>query len=98
MAKRILIRPVITEKSEKQSEGQHKYTFIVDRKANKIEIKKAVEEMYNVNVNSVNTLILPGKSKTRNTRSGAVRGRISPFKKAVVTLPDGEEINFYGEA
>ena len=66
-------------------------------KANKVEIRKAVEDMYGVAVTSVNTAVMPGKSKNRTTKSGILRGRISAYKKAVVTLADGEEIDFFGD-
>ena len=95
MAKPILIKPLITEKAETLSEGLNKYSFVVDRKANKVEIRKAVEEMYGVAVTSVNTAVMPGKAKNRTTKSGILRGRISAYKKAVVTLADGEEIDFF---
>lgn len=97
MSKTILIKPIITEKAEKISEGRNGYSFVVDRKANKIEIKKAVESMYNVAVESVNTLVMPAKSKTRSSRSGVVEGRKSAFKKAIVKLGEGEEIDFFGD-
>ena len=97
MAKPILIKPLITEKAEVLSEGLNKYSFVVDRKANKVEIRKAVEEMYGVAVASVNTAVMPGKAKNRTTKSGILRGRISAYKKAVVTLADGEEIDFFGD-
>ncbi len=70
---------------------------MVDKRANKIEIKKAVEDFYNVKVQSVNTHILPAKAKRRNTRSGVLLGRVSGYKKAIVTLAPGEEIDFYGD-
>ena len=97
MAKTILIKPIITEKAEQLSESLNQYSFVVNKKANKIEIKKAVEEMYSVSVERVNTIIMPGKAKNRSTRSGILRGQVSPFKKAVVTLSDGEEIDFFGD-
>ncbi|MEL6654875.1 MAG: 50S ribosomal protein L23 [Bacteroidota bacterium] len=97
MAKPILIKPLITEKAEVLSEGLNKYSFVVDRKANKVEIRKAVEDMYGVAVTSVNTAVMPGKAKNRTTKSGILRGRISAYKKAVVTLADGEEIDFFGD-
>ena len=97
MAKPILIKPLITEKAETLSEGLNKYSFVVDRKANKVEIRKAVEEMYGVAVTSVNTAVMPGKAKNRTTKSGILRGRISAYKKAVVTLEEGEEIDFFGD-
>ena len=70
---------------------------MVNKAANKVEIKKAVEGMYNVTVASVNTIVMPAKAKNRNTRSGLIKGRVSSFKKAVITLADGEEIDFYGD-
>lgn len=97
MAKDILIKPLITEKTENISENSGQYTFVVDKKANKLEVKRAVEEMYSVSVESVNTLIMPGKARVRNTRSGVQRGRKSSFKKAIVKLSPGEEIDFFGD-
>lgn len=97
MAKQILIKPLITEKAERLSEGLNQYSFVVNQKANKVEIRKAVENMYGVTVDSVNTLVMPGKMKNRTTKSGILRGRVSPFKKAVITLAEGEEIDFFGD-
>lgn len=97
MAKQILIKPVITEKADLLSDKRSKYTFIVNRDANKVEIKKAVNSMYNVEVADVNTILVPSKAKSRNTRRGVVRGRVSGYKKAIVTLAAGESINIYGE-
>lgn len=98
MNKRILIKPVITEKSGDMMDNLNQYVFVVDSKANKVEIKKAVEAQYNVTVDSVNTLVMPKKVRSRMTRAGLLRGRVSSFKKAVITLPEGEDINFYGDA
>jgi len=97
MAKDILIRPLITEKADKLSESLGQYTFLVNKKANKVEIKKAVEEWFNVEVEAVRTAIMPSKSKVRNTKSGIQRGRVSSYKKAMVTLAEGDEIDFFGE-
>ncbi len=97
MAKQILIKPIISEKSELLSESLNQYSFIVNTKANKVEIRKAIEDMYNVSVDSVNTAIMPSKSKNRNTRSGLLRGRKSAYKKAMVTLAEGDTIDFFGE-
>ena len=97
MGKQILIKPLITEKSNRLSEEQTQYTFVVDKGANKIEIKHAVEEMYSVSVDSVNTVVMPAKSKLRNTKTGVVRGRKPSYKKAIVTLAAGEEINFFSD-
>ncbi|MEZ5042270.1 MAG: 50S ribosomal protein L23 [Saprospiraceae bacterium] len=97
MAKTILVKPIITEKAEKLSDALNQYSFVVDRKANKIQIRKAVEEMYGVTVDAVNTMVMPSKSKNRTTRSGNVRGRVSSYKKAIITLTEGEEIDFFGD-
>jgi large subunit ribosomal protein L23 len=97
MAKQILIKPVITEKADSLSEKRGQYTFIVNKDANKIEIKNAVKNLYNVEVESVNTLVMPAKSRNRNTRKGVIKGRVSSYKKAVVTLASGETINFFGD-
>jgi len=97
MAKTILIKPLITEKADGLSDKMGHYSFIVNKNANKLEIKKEIEKMYSVNVSSVNTLIMPGKAKNRNTKSGLVKGRISSFKKAIVKLADGEIIDFFGD-
>ncbi len=97
MAKKILIKPVITEKADTLTEKRGQYSFIVNKDANKIEIKKAVKDLYNVEVESVNTMVMPAKARNRNTRRGVIRGRVSGYKKAVVTLAAGETINFYGD-
>lgn len=96
MAKKILIKPIITEKADMLTKSGQ-YSFVVNKKANKVEIRKAVESMYSVSVDSVNTAILPGKTKSRNTKSGIVKGSIPSYKKAIVTLSKGEEINFFGD-
>ena len=95
--KKILIKPIISEKAELLSGNEGQYSFVVNKSANKIEIRKAVEAMYSVNVSSVNTLVMPRKSKTRNTKSGVLKGNISSYKKAIVKLANGEEIDFFGE-
>ena len=91
----ILIKPLITEKSESLSGTQNNYCFQVDKRANKLEIKKAVEDMYSVAVVSVHTLVVPGKAKLRNTKSGVLKGRKPSFKKAYVRIGHGEEIDFF---
>ena len=91
----VLKKPLITEKMTKTSEKLGQYGFLVDRTANKIEIKQAVEKMYNVTVESVNTMVAPGKAKTRYTKTGVVSGSSGSFKKAVVTLKKGDAIDFY---
>jgi large subunit ribosomal protein L23 len=97
MEKQILIRPIISEKADQLSEKLGQYSFIVNKKANKVEIRKAVEDMYSVNVVSVNTAIMPGKAKSRNTRTKVIKGRVSAYKKAIIKLSAGEEIDFFGD-
>ena len=91
----ILIRPIVTEKMERLTDKLNQYGFIVDEKANRLQIKKAVEELYGVTVNSINTIRYAGKLKSRYTRSGYLSGRTNSFKKAIVTLKVGEKIDFY---
>ena len=91
----ILIKPIVTEKMTGQAEGLNRYGFIVNRNANKLQIKKAVEELYSVSVDSVNTMRYGGKIKSRNTKSGLLVGKTSALKKAVVTLAEGNKIDFY---
>jgi large subunit ribosomal protein L23 len=97
MKKQILLKPIISEKSEKISEDLGQYSFVVNRKANKVEIRQAVESEFNVSVKSVNTMIIPGKRKTRNTKSGIIRGGVSAVKKAIITLEEGETIDYFGD-
>ena len=97
MGKQILIKPLITEKAEQLTEKRNQFTFIVNRDANKVEIRKAIEQMYNVHVSSVNTAIMPAKTRNRNTKSGFIRGHVSSYKKAIVTLAAGENIDLYGD-
>lgn len=91
----IIIKPIVTEKLTTLGEKLNRYGFMVEKAANKIQIKKAVEEMYNVTVLDVNTLIVAPKVKSRYTKSGVIEGKSSAYKKAVVTLKDGETIDFY---
>lgn len=92
----VLIKPIISEKSNKLSEKRNTYAFRVGRKSNKLEIKKAVEEFYGVNVVNVNTVVSPSKSKSRFTKAGVISGRKPAFKKAYVTVAEGENIDLYG--
>lgn len=91
----VIKRPIITEKMTAQGEKLGRYAFEVARNANKIEIKKAVEKMYSVNVESVNTIITPGKSMSRFTTTGVLSGHKGKYKKAIITLAKGETIDFY---
>ena len=92
----ILIKPILSEKINKQTEKMNRYAFVVGRKANKLEIKKAVESFYGVQVIDVNTSVTPGKAKSRNTKAGVVSGRKPAKKKAYVTVAEGETIDLYG--
>ena len=91
----VLIKPVLTEKANGQQETLRRYAFKVARKANKLEIKKAVQEFYGVNVIDVNTSVVPGKNKTRFTKKGFVKGQKPAYKKAMVTVAEGEAIDLY---
>ena len=91
----IIKKPVITEKMTAISEKLNKYAFIVDKNANKIQIKDAVEKLYDVKVAAVNTMNYDGKKKSRYTKAGIVTGRRPAFKKAVVTLKEGDTIDFF---
>ncbi|MCC7402457.1 MAG: 50S ribosomal protein L23 [Chitinophagaceae bacterium] len=91
----ILIKPVLSEKANAQQEKLHRYAFRVNRRANKLEIKKAVESFYGVTVVDVNTSVSPGKNKTRFTKTGYIKGRKPSFKKAYVTVAEGDTIDLY---
>ena len=91
----ILIKPIVTEKITAQAESLNRYGFIVNRNANKLQIKKAVESLYNVSVESVNTLINGGKRKSRFTKAGVISGSTGKSKKAIITIAKGESIDFY---
>ena len=91
----IIKKPIITEKMTDQSEKYNRYAFVVDRKVNKIEIKKAVSDMYDVTVDSVRTMVCIGKKRVRGTKSGMIVGKTATYKKAIVTLAEGDSIDFY---
>jgi large subunit ribosomal protein L23 len=91
----ILIRPIVTEKLTAQGESLNRYGFMVDPRANKLQVKKAIEELYGVTVDSVNTLRYAGKVSSRFTKAGYIKGRKNAFKKAIITLKEGEKIDFY---
>jgi large subunit ribosomal protein L23 len=93
----IILRPVVSEKSIDES-GRGKYTFVVHQRANKIQIKAAVEELYKkegVSVVSVNVLTTKAKEKRRGTRRGRIIGHTTPWRKAIVTLAPGQKIEFF---
>ena len=91
----IIIKPIVTEKMTAITEKLNRYGFRVKLDANKIEIAKAVQDMYNVTVIDVNTCNYRGKNKSRYTKGGLVKGSESAFKKAIVTLKEGDTIDFY---
>ncbi len=91
----IIIKPVITEKMTELGETLNRFGFIVDKRANKLEIKEAVEATYGVSVDAVKTMNIPGKRKNRYTKTAIVSGMTPPYKKAVVTLAEGDTIDLY---
>ena len=91
----ILIKPLVTEKMTNQAERFNRYGFVVDRRATKPQIKRAVESLYKVTVDSVNTMVYGGKMKSRYTKGGIITGKTFSYKKAIVTLAKGESIDFY---
>jgi len=92
----VLVKPILTEKANAQQDKLRRYAFKVARKANKLEIKKAIQEFYGVTVTDVNTSVVPGKNKTRYTKAGFVKGQKPAFKKAMVTVAEGENLDIYG--
>ncbi len=92
----ILIKPILTEKMTTRGENEGEYGFVVSPKANKLQIKKAIENAYGVVVDSVNTMNYKGKSKSRWTKNGLIEGRTGAFKKAIVKLRGNDKIDFYG--
>jgi large subunit ribosomal protein L23 len=94
----VLVKPILTEKANAQQEKMRRYAFRVDRKANKLEIKKAVEEFYGVSVVDVNTCVVPAKAKARSTKAGILKGRKPAYKKAMITVAEGENIDLYSNS
>jgi len=91
----ILIKPIITEKMTNDSELNNRYGFVVNKKANKVEIKKAVEDTYGVSVEAVRTMNYPVKRTTKFTKTGVVSGMKGAYKKAIVQIAEGDSIDFY---
>ena len=91
----ILIKPLVTEKMTLLADKYNRYAFVVDRRATKPQIRKAVESLYKVSVESINTMVHGGKVKSRYTKSGVITGKTASYKKAVVTLAEGDSIDFY---
>jgi large subunit ribosomal protein L23 len=90
-----IVKPLVTATMTAITEKQNKFGFIVRPEANKLEIKKEIEALYNVTVTDVNTMKYAGKTKSRYTRAGLVKGRTNAYKKAIVTLKEGDVIDFY---
>ena len=91
----IILKPIITEKMTQMGEKLNRYGFLVDKSCNKLQIKKAIKDIYGVEVSDVNTMNFQGKKKTRYSKSGFITGRSNAYKKAIVTLAKGETIDFY---
>ncbi len=91
----ILIKPILTEKANAQQDKLRRYAFKVAKKANKLEIKKAIEGFYGVTVTAVNTTVVPAKDRSRFTKAGIIKGRKPGYKKAYVTVAEGETIDLY---
>lgn len=91
----VIFKPVITEKMTDKGDKLSQFGFIVSKDANKLEIKTEVEDLYGVQVLSVNTMNYAGKKKSRNTKSGVISGKTKAFKKAIITLAEGESIDFF---
>ncbi len=91
----IIIKPIITEKMTHLGEKLNRYGFMVDRRANKLQIMQAIKDLYGVDVAAVNTMVFSGKNKSRFTKTGVISGRTNTYKKAIVTLAKGETIDFY---
>jgi len=91
----IIVKPIVTEKVTKESEISNRFGFVVDKKANKVQIKKAVEAAYNVTVVAVNTMNVRPDKTSKYTKAGLISGKTNAYKKAMVQVQDGETIDFY---
>ena len=91
----LIIKPIVTEKITNQTDLYNRYGFVVSKFANKIDIKKSIETLYNVKVKSIRTMNYYGKTKSRSTKAGVVKGKRNSFKKAIVELFEGNTIDFY---
>ena len=91
----VILKPIVTEKMSAQTDSLNRYAFVVSRSANKIDIKKSIEKLYEVKVKSVRTMNYYGKIKSRNTKGGVIFGSKNSFKKAVIDLAKGDSIDFY---
>ncbi len=93
----VLIKPLITEKMNDLTESETKYGFVVDINANKIEIAKAIKTKFDVDVESINTIKYKGKTKSQFTKKGRFEGKTASYKKAIITLKEGQTIDMFGE-
>lgn len=93
--KNVIVKPIVTERLTEEAEKFNRYGFVVAKSANKIEIREAVEKMYNVSVAGVRTMNYMGKKSNRFTTSGMIRGKKADYKKAIVTVSKGDSIDFY---
>ena len=91
----ILVKPILTEKATNESELRNSYTFIVSKDANKIQIKKAIEESYGVSVIKVRTMIYGAQSMTKHTKRGVQKSKKGAYKKALVKISEGDRIDFF---
>lgn len=91
----IIIKPIVTEKVTKDGEIFNRFGFVVDKKANKVEIKKAIEAAYNVHIVNINTMNVRPNRSTKYTKSGLLKGKTNAVKKAIVQVQEGETIDFY---
>jgi len=91
----IIVKPMVTERLTEEAERFNRYGFIVDKNANKIQIRESIEKMYSVSVTSVRTMNYMGKKNTRFTTAGMVKGKKPSYKKAIVTVAAGDSIDFY---
>ena len=91
----VIIKPILTEKSSLMSESGNRFVFMVDRRADKPAIRAEVEKTYNVTVVSVNTINVAGKKKSRHTKRGFTQGKTNHYKKAIVTVAEGQTIDVY---
>ncbi len=91
----VIVKPLLNEKTTALTDKENKYTFLVNPKANKVEIKKAIEKAYGVPVVAVNTIKHPGKAKSRMTKTAIVTGRTNATKKAIITIAEGEVLDIY---
>jgi large subunit ribosomal protein L23 len=91
----VIRKPLVTEKVNQLTDKFNRYSFVVDKRANKLEIRKAINDFYGVTVLDVNTMVVPAKARTKFTTSGVLKGRKPGYKKAVVTIADGETIDLF---